>query len=465
MGCEQCFNLLFVCYTLFMDPVLLSRIQFAVTVGFHYIYPPLSIGLGVLLVMMEGLYLKTKNPLYEQMTKFWVKVFGLTFAIGVATGIVLEFEFGMNWANYSRFVGDVFGSALAAEGIFAFFLESGFLALLLFGWNKVSPRMHFFSTLMVSLGAMFSAVWIVVANSWQQTPAGFHVVGVGREARAEITDFWAMVFNPSAMDRLSHVLMGCWQAGAWLVLSVSAFYLLRNRHQQFAKASIKIALILAAIASLGQLATGHSSAKVVAQYQPAKLAALEGHYAASAPAPFHLFGWVNEKEERVDFGLAIPGLLSYLVHGNGAKPVTGLKAFPKEDRPPANIVFQTYHGMIWIGLLLIVLSFLGLFFWWRGTLFSKKWLLRCFVFAVLGPQVANQIGWMTAEIGRQPWVVYNLLRTKDGVSNILHVGEVLTSLILFTLIYLLLLMLFIYLLDKKIRKGPVEEAVAVRQRA
>lgn len=212
-----------------MDVEILSRIQFAFTIAFHYIFPPLSIGLGVILVMMEGMYLKTKNPLYERMTKFWVKVFALTFAVGVASGIVMEFEFGTNWATYSRFVGDVFGSALAAEGIFAFFLESGFLAVLVFGWDKVGPKTHFFSTIMVSFGSMLSAVWIVVANSWQQTPAGYHIVGEGLNARAEITDFWAMVFNPSSMERLSHVLSGAWLAGSFLVISVSRILFIKEQ--------------------------------------------------------------------------------------------------------------------------------------------------------------------------------------------------------------------------------------------
>ena len=218
-----------------MDPVLFSRIQFGLTVSFHYIYPPLSIGLGVILVLMEALYLKTRDPLFQQMTRFWVRIFGLTFALGVATGIVMEFQFGTNWATYSRFVGDVFGSALAAEGIFAFFLESGFLALLLFGWDKVSPRMHMFSTVMVALGAHFSAIWIIVADSWMQTPAGYHIVQAALRSRAEVVDFWAVVFNPSTMVRLSHTVLGAWQAAAFLVLSVSAFYLLKRRHVEFAR--------------------------------------------------------------------------------------------------------------------------------------------------------------------------------------------------------------------------------------
>jgi len=441
-----------------MDVLFLSRLQFAFTIGFHYIYPPLSIGIGVILVLVEGMYLKTNDELYERMAKFWVKIFGLTFAMGVATGIVMEFEFGTNWAAYSRYVGDVFGSALAAEGIFAFFLESGFLAILLFGWDKVSKKMHFFATLMVAFGAHFSAVWITVANSWQQTPAGYHVVGNALRARAEITDFWAMVFNPSSMERLSHVLMGAWQAGAWLVISVSAYYLLKKKHLKFAKQSIKIGLIVAIIASIMQLVTGHTSAKGVSEHQPAKMAAVEGHFERSAPAPMYLFGWVNEKQQKVQFGIAIPGMLSWLIHGDTSTPVTGLRAFLKEDRPPVNIVFQSYHLMIAIGMGLIFLALLGSFFWWKGTLFEHRWLLWIFVFAVLGPQIANQVGWITAEVGRQPWIVYGLMRTSDALSEAVQANAVLASLIMFTLIYILLFTVFIYLLDNKIKHGPEVEA-------
>ncbi len=437
-----------------MDAEILARVQFAFTIAFHYIYPPLSIGIGVILVIMEGMFLKTKNPLYEKMTKFWVKIFALTFGMGVATGIVMEFEFGTNWATYSRYVGDVFGSALAAEGIFAFFLESGFLAILVFGWDKVSPRMHFFATVMVSLGSMLSAVWIVVANSWQQTPAGYHIVGEGIFARAEITDFWAMVFNPSSVDRLSHVLSGAWLAGAFLVISISAFYILRNIHVDFAKASLKIGLSVAIFASLFQLFTGHQSAMGISETQPAKLAAYEAHFDTSAAAPLYLFGWVNEDEQEVNFGIAIPGMLSYLIHGDSDTPVTGLNKFSENDRPPVNIVFQTYHFMVAIGFALIAISLLGLFYWWRGSLFKKRWLLIIFVFSVLGPQVANQLGWFSAEIGRQPWIVYGLLRTSEGLSKAVESGQIIFSLILFTLIYALLFALFLFLLNSKIQHGP-----------
>ncbi|MCK6614418.1 MAG: cytochrome ubiquinol oxidase subunit I [Ignavibacteriaceae bacterium] len=440
-----------------MDTEILARLQFAFTIAFHYIYPPLSIGLGVILVIMEGMYLKTGNKLYENMTRFWVKVFALTFSLGVATGIVMEFEFGTNWATYSRYVGDVFGSALAAEGIFAFFLESGFLAILVFGWDKVSPRIHFLSTIMVSLGSMMSAVWIVVANSWMQTPAGFHIVGEGMNARAEITDFWAMVFNPSSVDRLSHTLSGCWLAGSFLVISVSAYYLIKKRHLEFARSSMKIALGVAMFASLFQLVTGHSSAVGVAKNQPAKLAAIEAHYEASAPGDLYLFGWVDEENEKV-YGISLPGILSFLIYNDINAPVKGLRAFDKNDLPPVQIVFQTYHLMVAIGFLLIGMSAFALFLLWRGRLFETNWFLKLLVPSVLLPQIANQVGWYTAEIGRQPWIVYGYLRTSEGLSKAVSAGQILFSLILFGLIYALLFFLFIYLLDQKIKHGPEESA-------
>jgi len=436
-----------------MDTEILARIQFAFTIGFHYIYPPISIGLGVLLVIMEGMYIKTNNKIYENITRYWIKIFALIFAMGVATGIVMEFEFGTNWATYSRFVGDVFGSALAAEGVFAFFLESGFLAILVFGWNKVSPKMHFFSTIMVAFGAMLSAVWIIVANSWQQTPAGYHIVNNAGHYRAEITDFWAMVFNPSSIERLLHTLSGAWLTGAFLVLSVSAYYILKNRHIDFAKKSMKIAIALAVFASLFQLFTGHQSAVTISETQPAKLAAFEGHFQTS-PAPLYLFGWVNVQEQKVNVGIVIPGFLSYLVYGDSQKPLKGLNEFKPEDRPPVNIVFQSYHLMVAIGFTLIGLSFFSLFLLRKDFLFKNKLILKILVISVLLPQFANQLGWISAEVGRQPWIVYNLLRTKDALSKSVGSGEIIFSLILFTLIYALLFFLFLFLLDRKIKHGP-----------
>jgi cytochrome d ubiquinol oxidase subunit I len=439
-----------------MDVLTLSRIQFGATIAFHYLYPPLSIGLGVMLVIMEAAWLRTRKPVYHQMARFWTKVFALTFAIGVATGIVMEFEFGTNWATYSRFVGDVFGSALAAEGIFAFFLESGFLAVLLFGWDKVGRRMHFFSTCMVCLGAHFSAVWIVVANSWMQTPAGYHITGEGMHARAEVTDFWQVVFNPSMLDRLSHTICGAWQAGAFLVVSVSAWYLLKQKHLEFARASLKAGLTVALIASLLQAVTGHTSAQGVAKHQPAKLAAFEGLYQTSSNAPLTLIGYVDEKNEKV-VGIEVPYLLSFLAHNDFHAKVTGLDAFKPEDRPPVAPSFLFFHGMVAIGFALILVSALGFLYFRQGRLHERRWLLWILVFSVLGPQLANQLGWFAAEVGRQPWLVYGLMRTPEGLSAVVKANVVLTSLILFTFIYFLLFAVFIYLLNDKIQHGPHED--------
>jgi len=437
----------------------LSRLQFALTIMFHYIFPPLAIGMGVLLVWFEGMFLKTGNPVYERATRFWVKIFGLNFAIGVASGIVMEFQFGTNWANYSRFVGDVFGSALAAEGIFAFFLESGFLAVLVFGWNRVSPRWHFFSTIMVSLGSIFSSIWIVVANSWQQTPAGFHLVTNPETGfvRAEITDFWALVFNPSTVPRLVHVWLGAMIMGGFFTMSIAAFYLLKKRHQEFARKSFAAGLVLAFFGSILALVQGHAQAVNVAEHQPAKLAAFEGHFETGEDgAPLYLLGWPDEEEERVKAGVAVPGMLSFLVHGDTSRPVTGLDAFKPEDRPPVWLSFMSFHLMVGLGTIFIVLTVMGMWFLIRGTLYEKRWLLWIFVFAVLGPLAANQLGWIAAEVGRQPWIVYGLLRTSDGLSPVLDSGQVLGSIIMFGLIYLLLTAVWLMVLDAKIRKGPEE---------
>jgi cytochrome d ubiquinol oxidase subunit I len=307
---------------------------------------------------------------------------------------------------------------------------------------------------MVCLGAHFSAIWIVVANSWMQTPAGFHIVGEGLQARAEITDFWAMVFNPSSMDRLLHTLCGAWQAGAFLVVSVSAWYLLKKRHEDFARASLRVGLMVGLLASLLQVVSGHSSAVGVAKNQPAKLAAFEGLYETTSRAPLALFGWVDDNAETIRAGVAIPGLLSWLVHGDANQPVKGLREFKKEDRPPVNLTFQFYHLMVMAGMGLVVVAALGVFYLWRGSLFEKRWLLWLLVLSVLGPQVANQAGWFAAEIGRQPWIVYGLLRTSEGLSAVVSANAVLGSLVLFTAVYALLFAVFLYLLNDKIQHGP-----------
>ena len=450
-----------------MDVVTLSRIQFAVTIMFHYLFPPLAIGMGAVLVFLEARYLKTGDARFEAATKFWTKIFALNFALGVASGIVMEFQFGTNWAAYSRYVGDVFGSALAAEGIFAFFLESGFLAVLVFGWDKVSAKMHFFATLMVALGSIFSAIWIVVAISWQQTPAGFVIrdfaTPAGMVKRAELTDFWAVVFNPSAMDRLVHVLIGAFILGSFFILSISAYYLLKDRHVDFARRSFMTALVVAAVASIAMLISGDSQARLVAEYQPAKLAAMEGIYQSTDKgAPIHIVGVPDSEARIVRYNLEIPGLLSYLVHRDPNKPVPGLDKF-EPDTPPVAIPFFSFHIMVALGVYFIVLTLYALWCRMRGKLFNKRWLLWVFVFSVIGPFVANELGWIAAEVGRQPWIVYNQLRTSDAVSQNLRAPQVAGSIVMFGVIYAMLFAIWIYLLNDKIQKGP--EPVPLRGEA
>ena len=435
-----------------METEILARIQFALTIAFHYIYPPLSIGLGLLMVIFKGIYLRTGKVEYNTLARFWTRIFSLTFGIGVATGIVMEFEFGTNWATYSRYVGDIFGSALAAEGVFAFALESTCLGIVLFGWNKIKPVWHFLATLGVFLGSMCSAVWIVIANSWQQTPAGYVVAGEGMQAKAVITDFWAMVFNPSSVDRIWHVWQGAFLAGIFLVLSVHAWYLLKGRHVEISKKAFKVTLIVGTIFSLLQLASGHSSAEGVAKNQPEKLAAMEGHF-RTEPADLYLFGWVDKKNE-VTHGVKIPNGLTYMLHYDTETPVIGLDQYPMEDRPgQVNAVFQFYHIMVAIGMFLIALAVFASFLLWRGKLYDKRWLLRIFVWAVILPQIGNQVGWFAAEMGRQPWIVYKLLRTSDALSKAVTAHQILFAIILFTIVYTILFILFIYLLKKKIVHG------------
>lgn len=471
-----------------MDVVTLSRIQFALTIMFHYLFPPLTIGLGIVIAYLEGMFLWKKEFIYRDAARFWTGIFAVNFAIGVATGIVMEFEFGTNWAMYSRFVGDVFGSALAAEGIFAFFLESGFLAILVYGHDKVSPAFHFFAACMVALGSIFSSIWITVANSWQQTPAGHEIVQMVRDGepwfidgqpvmRAEIIDFWAMVFNPSTMHRLIHVWLGCFIMGGCLVLSISAWYLLRGKHEEFARKSLKGGLFLCLFSCLAMFVSGHFQAQMVYEHQPAKLAAFEGHF-ETGKAGLSLFGIPNEETESIDMNVEIPGGLSFLVHEDFEEEVIGLDKFRPEDRPPVKIPYFCYHIMIGTGVGLTGLMVIATFLLWRGTLFKARWVLWLFVLSIVPAIAGNEAGWVATEVGRQPWIVQAPLkvdedgqrvedenghfvyesqlglRTNDAVSKAITSQQVLTSIIMFGAIYFLLGLLWIYVLNRKIQAGP-----------
>lgn len=451
-----------------MDVEILSRLQFAGTIMFHYLFPPLSIGLGLQLFLCELAYFRTRKPEWEAAARFWTRVFAVNFAMGVATGIVMEFEFGTNWAAYSRFVGDVFGSALAAEGIFAFFLESGFLAVLVFGWDRVGPKMHLFSTLMVALGSMFSAVWIVIANSWQQTPAGYHIVWQDVQGemmpRAEVTDFWTMVFNPSSVDRLTHTLIGAFVLGAFFVASVCSYYLLRHQHQEVAKRCLSIALPSALLFTTLAAVTGHDSAQKLVETQPAKLAAMEAHFnTTDDPTGLYLFGWPDAEAETVHFGVQLPYLLSLMVYNDPAKPVPGMDQIPMDERPPVWLPFQTFHLMVGLGTMMFGVAALSCWFWYRGTFDQKRWLLRAIICMPIAAMAANQAGWVTAEVGRQPWIVYPSvqdgvemmgLKTADGLSESVTAEQVLSSIILFGIIYSLLFAVWVFVLNNKIQHGP-----------
>jgi cytochrome d ubiquinol oxidase subunit I len=392
--------------------------------------------------------------MWENLTKFWVKIFGLTFALGVATGVVMEFEFGTNWERYSRYVGDVFGSPLAAEGVFAFFLESTFLGILLFGWNKVSKKTHLISTIMVTFGAHLSGLWIIIANSWMQTPTGFKIVTTNGFTRAEITDFWAMVFNPSTLERYTHVIIASWMAGAFLFLAVNAYFIYKKRHLAMAIPSMKIATIAIIATTFLQLTTGHASAIGVGKYQPAKLAAFEGHW-ETKPGDMYIIGWVDE-EKQVTNGVKIPGMLSFLVDFNPSTPIVGLNDVEKDMRPPVQLVFQSYHIMVGIWGLFLLYGCYMIYIWRKYNFEGPSWFMKISMWLFLLPQIAIQFGWISAEVGRQPWIVYNLLLTKDAYSKVVTAGEIWASLILFTLIYILLGTLYVYIFIKKVKHGPEE---------
>jgi cytochrome d ubiquinol oxidase subunit I len=439
-----------------VDPELLSRIQFALTASFHFIFPPISMGLGLMLVAMGIVYLRTRDPKWRQLSFFWVKIYGIVFAMGVATGVVQEFEFGMNWADYSRFVGNVFGSLLAAEGVFAFFLEGGFLGLMLFGGNRLGPRLWLFSIFMVTFGAHFSALWILMANSWMQTPAGYTIATDPAPTRAVMTDFWEVVFTPSFIPRLLHVWAAAWTVGSALMLSVSAWYLLRKRNVDLALANLKLALPFFIVFSLSNLFIfGPNQAIEVTNEQPLKLASLEGLWESTSCAPMYLLGWVDESTQTTS-GISIPCLLSFLAYQDIHATVQGIDAFsPPAPTPPINLVFQVYHVMINLGPLLAAIGVLaGLWYVWDRRLYRSRFVLWLLVLSVFLGEIAITAGWWTAEIGRQPWVVYEVLATADGLSPTLSGLDVALSLGLFIVMYALLFVLFLYLTNRKIQAGP-----------
>jgi cytochrome d ubiquinol oxidase subunit I len=434
-----------------MSALILARAQFALTVMVHYLYPVLTMGLGVVLVIVASLRLRRPDEVYDRMLRFWTQIFGIVFAGGVATGVVMEFEFGTNWASYSRFVGDIFGAPLAAEALIAFFLESSFLSILLFGEKRVSRRMHWLATVMVALGATLSAFWIVAANSWQQTPAGFHLM----HGRAELTDFVAAVFNPSTPLRFLHAVLGSWVTAAVFVASLSAYYLLRGRHQEFARRSLRLALLFGLVAIAAEVVVGDAHTRQVAHTQPEKFAAIEVLHHTQTGAPLAVVGQPLPE-------VLLPKLLSFMTYLDFDARVIGLDAFAPEDRPPVTATAMSFHAMLWLGLALGVVLALGGFLWWRGRLFMSRRYLKVLCYCLPIPFVVNECGWVTTEVGRQPWSVYHLLRTQDAFSRSVPAAQVAISLLLFVVIYVGLLGLTIHLVRKKVLHGPGGSAEEVR---
>lgn len=436
-----------------LDVLFLSRLQFALTIGFHFLFPPLSIGLAWLIVILEWRGWKRNDADSLRAGMFFGKILGLTFAVGVATGIVMEFQFGTNWAEYSKYVGDIFGAPLAAEAVFAFFLESTFLGLYLFGRDRVSKGVHWFSALMVAVGATISAFWIIVANSWQQTPAGYEI----RNGRAELTDFAAAVFNPSTIERFFHTFAACLLAGAFLMAGISAYLLLKNKAGDVARKTLKLATIFGFVVSVMTLfPTGHHHAVQVARSQPEKLAAIEGLIHGQANAPVVVFGIPSEDPPRLHYAIEIPGLLSMLASGDSDAEIPGIEDLREAGRPtpPFVMTFVSFHMMVALGNFFIAWTALGVFLLIRKKLYDTRWYLKLLMWVIPLPLVACQLGWIVAEVGRQPWVVYRLLKTEDAFSANVTGGEVLFSIVMFGLIYLALGALYVFILVRKIKQGP-----------
>ena len=438
-----------------MDVVMLSRLQFAVAVFFHFIFVPLTLGLSVILAWMETRYVRTGDEFWKKQAKFWGKLFLINFTLGVVTGITLEFQFGTNWSRYSEYVGDIFGSLLAIEATVAFFLESTFLAVWHFGWNRVGKKMHLASIYIVAFAGNLSALWIILANGFMQHPVGYTINET--MGRAELANFWEVVTNGYAWGMYAHTVLASWAVGGFFVLGVSAWHLLRKSNVEFFRASFKMSAAFTLVLVLLLGLSGDQQGKTVAQLQPAKLAALESHWETGRNVPFYLLAWPDEANEgnKVQ-AIGIPGLLSWIAFGSTDAEVKGLKDFAKEDRPPVMPTFLSFRGMIAMAGIFVLLAV--------GAFLQRKkdepcpLLLKALVWNIPLPYIAIMLGWAVAEIGRQPWIVYGLMRTSDAVSPV-PAENVAISLGGFIVVYSLLGLLDIYLLRKYAIKGPDAQEV------
>jgi cytochrome d ubiquinol oxidase subunit I len=438
-----------------MDVVLLSRLQFAAATMFHFLFVPLTLGLSVLVAYMETRYVRTGDETYLRMTKFWGKLFLINFALGVVTGITLEFQFGTNWSRYSAYVGDIFGSLLAIEATLAFFLESTFIGIWIFGWKKLSKKAHATVMWLVAGAGNISAIWILLANGWMQNPVGYTL----RDGRAELTDFLAVVTNKFGLLEIVHTLPAAFVLSAFFVMGISAWHLLKKQHIDFFTRSFNIGLVTGIVSSLIVAFTGDLHAVHVTETQPAKLAAMESHWETQARAPLVLVALPDEENERntIEIG-RLPGVLSFLGHHDFNATVTGLKDIPKDERPPVLLTFLSFRTMVALGTLLPLLTLVGLFL--RKKLTEVRWYLWVMLFAIPLPYIANEMGWVLAEVGRQPWIVYGLLKTGDAASPV-AASQVMTTLVGFILVYGLLGLAGFFLIAKSAIKGPELPAESV----
>jgi cytochrome d ubiquinol oxidase subunit I len=431
-----------------MDVLMLSRLQFAAATFFHFLFVPLTLGLSILIAIMETKFVRTGDEDYKRMAQFWGKIFLINFAIGVVTGLTLEFQFGTNWSRYSRYVGDIFGSLLAIEATAAFFLESTFIAVWAFGWKKLSPKAHAVSIWLVAIASSLSAVWILIANAWMQHPVGYVI----RNGRAELEDFVAIVTQPFAIHEIIHTVSGAYILAGFFVMGISSYHLLKKQHVEFFTKSFRLALTFALIFSIVEVVQGHMNGAEVAKAQPTKLAAMEALWETKDGAPQHLLVIPDAKNERnlVEFG-TIPGALSWLAYHDTKATVKGLKAFPKDERPPVILTFIAFRVMIMLGMLFPVLMLIG----WlrRNKLVESPWFLKTMILAMPLPYIAAEAGWVVAEVGRQPWVVYGVMKTADAVSPI-STPQVLVTFIAFIGVYSLLGAAAYYLIAKHALKGP-----------
>ncbi|MEJ2640596.1 MAG: cytochrome ubiquinol oxidase subunit I [Desulfosarcinaceae bacterium] len=437
-----------------MDVVFLSRLQFAAATMFHFLFVPLTLGLSVLVAYMETQYARTGDETYLRMTKFWGKMFLINFALGVVTGITLEFQFGTNWSKYSAYVGDIFGSLLAIEATAAFFLESTLIGVWIFGWKKLSAKAHATVMWLVAGASNLSAIWILLANGWMQQPTGYTIRG----GRAELTDFAAVVFNKFGILEILHTIPAGFILSAFFVMGISAYHLLKKQNVDFFTRSFRIALVFGLVSSIWVAIEGDRHAVHVAEAQPAKLAAMESHWETQTQAPIVLFAVPDEENGRnsVEIG-RIPGLLSLLGYHNFNAEVRGLNDFPRDERPPVLLTFLSFRLMVALGTLFILLCIIGWFL--RKRLVENPWYLRIMLFAIPLPYIAAEAGWVLAEVGRQPWIVYGMLKTADAASPV-AASQVVTSLVAFIAVYGLLGLAGYYLIAKKAAQGPelAEEA-------